>query len=283
VSYNANGKLIVLAGPSPGSEYVLDKTITNIGREGGTDLVLNVPGVSRRHARILNKDGNYYLEDIGSSNGTFLNGQAVAAAQQLASGDEIALGNTVKLRFELPELAADLAATRLHAADATDIAYPATAIEAPLPEKVVKETTPPPRIAVSLASGTSVSHELKGQQITIGRAADNDIVLDSPIVSRYHAKLVKDGDKYRIDPLPQVSNPVTINEQPVSAPRQLNHGDVLHIGRSDSPHRVTIAYQESPAVSQAPPMPATVAKVGEDAGTMLAEDFVLPTSVRPPE
>ena len=130
--------------------------------------------------------------DLGSVNGTFLNGQRVMAAQQIASGDEIALGNTVKLRFELPDLAADMAATRLHTADATNIEYPATAIEAPLPGR---EPTQPPRITISLASGMSVTHELTGQQITVGRAADNDIVLDSPIVSRYLAKLVKDGER----------------------------------------------------------------------------------------
>ncbi|WP_233585985.1 FHA domain-containing protein [Corallococcus sp. CA054B] len=63
-----------------------------IGRTSENDLVLHDHGVSRRHARITARDGRYFAEDVGSANGTQLNGQLLSGEKQLRDGDRITVG-----------------------------------------------------------------------------------------------------------------------------------------------------------------------------------------------
>ena len=63
-----------------------------IGRISENDLVLHDPGVSRRHARIVVRADIYFVEDLGSSNGTALNGTLLSGEQQLRDGDRITVG-----------------------------------------------------------------------------------------------------------------------------------------------------------------------------------------------
>jgi predicted component of type VI protein secretion system len=63
-----------------------------IGRAPDCDYVLNLPMVSRRHARVFRADDRTWLEDLGSLNGTYLNGQPVKRKTEVVSGDSIHLG-----------------------------------------------------------------------------------------------------------------------------------------------------------------------------------------------
>lgn len=63
-----------------------------IGRTSENDLVLHDNGVSRRHANLVERLGLYFVEDLGSSNGTDLNGKKITEAQQLRDGDRITVG-----------------------------------------------------------------------------------------------------------------------------------------------------------------------------------------------
>ena len=74
-----------------------------LGRDPGCDLVLDAPGVSRRHARLRESDGRFAIEDLGSTNGTRVNGAAVRHPVRLAPGDRIELGAAVVLTFEQEE------------------------------------------------------------------------------------------------------------------------------------------------------------------------------------
>jgi len=99
-------KLVVVQTGRVGQEFGVTKDSVNIGRldpDGGVwpeiDLSQDDPGsqVSRKHARIFFKDGNYFIEDLGSTNGTFINkGPRLAPSvpQELKSGDEIIMGRT---------------------------------------------------------------------------------------------------------------------------------------------------------------------------------------------
>jgi ABC-type multidrug transport system ATPase subunit/pSer/pThr/pTyr-binding forkhead associated (FHA) protein len=73
-------------------------TVLTIGREQGSDIVLASPLVSRRHARLIDRDGSRVLEDLGSTNGTFVNGVRVQRAV-LAASDIIRIG-PYKLTFD---------------------------------------------------------------------------------------------------------------------------------------------------------------------------------------
>jgi hypothetical protein len=71
-----------------------------LGRSRQCDVVLNDPNVSREHAEIRPRGGSWVLTDLGSTNGSRLNGRAVNGSEVVKPGDEIELGATV-LRFEL--------------------------------------------------------------------------------------------------------------------------------------------------------------------------------------
>jgi len=76
-------------GANPGQLYSLDGESSILGRHPECDIVLDAAAVSRQHARILKFEGNFYVEDLNSRNGTFVNGRQVIQRQQLNEGDEV--------------------------------------------------------------------------------------------------------------------------------------------------------------------------------------------------
>lgn len=72
-------------------EYVLNEKIT-IGRGTQNDIILRDPYVSKKHAKIVEDEGKYFLEDLDSANGTYLNNQKVLDVTILKNGDRIKLG-----------------------------------------------------------------------------------------------------------------------------------------------------------------------------------------------
>ncbi len=91
----AGESLVIHEGAGVGSEYRVDGELI-LGRERETaDLVLDDPGVSGRHARVLPDHGAVLVEDLGSSNGTYVNGQRISGPVELAVGDELRVGATV--------------------------------------------------------------------------------------------------------------------------------------------------------------------------------------------
>lgn len=81
--------LTARSGPSYGKRFDLEKAETVLGRHPDCDVTIEVGAVSRQHARILESDGIFQLEDLKSRNGTFLNGQLIAAPTSLSDGDMI--------------------------------------------------------------------------------------------------------------------------------------------------------------------------------------------------
>ena len=91
----ADASLVIHEGAGAGSEHPVDGELI-LGREpASADLVIEDPGVSRRHARVRTGNGTVTVEDLGSSNGTFVNGERISRAVQLAAGDEIQVGDTI--------------------------------------------------------------------------------------------------------------------------------------------------------------------------------------------
>jgi hypothetical protein len=65
-----------------------------VGRAHGAELVLRDPEVSRRHARLESRNGIVFIDDLGSRNGTFLNGRRLHDALELRAGDAVDVGTT---------------------------------------------------------------------------------------------------------------------------------------------------------------------------------------------
>jgi len=94
--------LVIRQGPQAGMSFPLTGHQLVIGREEGTDVPLQDPEASRRHALISWQGGQYIIEDLGSTNGTFVNGIQLTAPQALNPGDSIGIGQTA-LVFHLAE------------------------------------------------------------------------------------------------------------------------------------------------------------------------------------
>ena len=84
--------LVTLQGPDAGRHFVCEEESTSIGRQGDCAVCLESPAVSRVHARVLHKDGDVYVEDLGSSNGTFVNGERIHGRRALIEGDTLQIG-----------------------------------------------------------------------------------------------------------------------------------------------------------------------------------------------
>jgi pSer/pThr/pTyr-binding forkhead associated (FHA) protein len=97
--------LAVLDGPDIGLEFTMDIPRIVIGRRGA-DINLNDRLVSRRHVSIEASGGRYLLKDLGSTNGTFLNGSPVSM-EFLKHGDEIQIGSTL-VRFRMKSMESDV-------------------------------------------------------------------------------------------------------------------------------------------------------------------------------
>ena len=95
-----NYQLTMRSGPTPGKTYQLDQEETIVGRDLANDIAISDPEVSRRHARFMRKEEEFLVEDLGSTNGTFLNGERISSPQELKVGDVITLGENVVLVFE---------------------------------------------------------------------------------------------------------------------------------------------------------------------------------------
>jgi pSer/pThr/pTyr-binding forkhead associated (FHA) protein len=93
----------MIAGSRAGAQYELDAQ-TLIGRHSACDLFLAEGAVSRWHCRIIRDTEGYYVEDLGSLNGTFVNGDRIRGRRQLDDGDEIQLYG-VRMRFRAADSA----------------------------------------------------------------------------------------------------------------------------------------------------------------------------------
>jgi pSer/pThr/pTyr-binding forkhead associated (FHA) protein len=87
--------LVIHEGAGAGSEHLVDGELTLGREEGSADLVIDDLGVSRQHARFLADGGAIRVEDLGSANGTYVNGERISRAVPLAAGDEVQVGATV--------------------------------------------------------------------------------------------------------------------------------------------------------------------------------------------
>ena len=95
-------QLAIRKGPKPGQIFSLFSATAIVGRDPICDITINDPEVSRQHARFTQTSDSYQIEDLGSTNGTFVNGKQIGSEPiQLAHGNEIQFGSGVNLIFEL--------------------------------------------------------------------------------------------------------------------------------------------------------------------------------------
>ena len=89
-----SASLVVRQGTQAGMNFSITGHQVVIGREEGLEIILQDPEASRRHCRISWQGGQYVIEDMNSTNGTFVNGVQITTPQMLNTGDSIGIGQT---------------------------------------------------------------------------------------------------------------------------------------------------------------------------------------------
>jgi len=85
------GELVIASGPDSGHSYKISGPAIRIGRAPDNDLVLRDPATSGHHARVERRGSQFFVVDLGSTNGTLVNGEVVME-KELKSGDAITIG-----------------------------------------------------------------------------------------------------------------------------------------------------------------------------------------------
>jgi len=99
-------RLTVRQGLTPGKVFELARDVIVIGRDLKADVVLNDPEISRNHCRLTVQGNGYQVEDLESTNGTFVNNQKVTAPRLLQPGDLLGLGENLVLEYGVSDAAA---------------------------------------------------------------------------------------------------------------------------------------------------------------------------------
>ncbi len=99
-------RLTIRQGATPGKVFEMAREVMVIGRDLKCDIVINDPEVSRNHTRLTAQPGGYLVEDLESTNGTFVNSQRVTAPKLMHPGDMLGLGENLVLEFGLSDAAA---------------------------------------------------------------------------------------------------------------------------------------------------------------------------------
>lgn len=96
----AQFQFVMRSGPTPGVTFPLDGDQIVVGRDSSNGVAINDAEVSRKHARMMFQGGKYVIEDLGSTNGTFVNGQRLAGPVVLKAGDVVSLGEKIVLMYD---------------------------------------------------------------------------------------------------------------------------------------------------------------------------------------
>lgn len=103
----AQYQLVLRVGPSPGKVFPLMKNEVTIGRDINNEIVINDAEISRKHCRLVMTADGFVIEDLGSTNGTWVNERRISSQHLLRNGESIRLGDNITLIYEMVGFDAD--------------------------------------------------------------------------------------------------------------------------------------------------------------------------------
>lgn len=214
----------------------LSKEVTRFGREPGLEGAIDAAAaiVSRRHAEIRRRDGRYILVDVGSFNGTLLNGRRIVEPEVLHHDDRIELGTGgPTIRFLDPAHPAPAPANQ-------PAQYPAVTPSGGLAQRsaassgklatMVLRSDSPMQITGGASAGMFIERPFGNTgQLTIGRGEECGIRLDGLLISNRHASVAKTTSGVAIEDLGS-TNGTYVNGERITGRKIIQPQDVIQIG-----------------------------------------------------
>ena len=203
-------------------ELTLENLPVHIGRKSQNDIVLEEKNVSRQHAQILMKDELYFIQDMGSTGGTRVNGEPVVE-KDIHTGDRIGIGS-FELLFNsgIPEDER----TIFDADDQTQLEEGTELDE----ERTLFYEEPVAKLIVVQSDFLEGEFPLEEEVTILGRDEEADITIDDKRISRQHCKISLVENGYVITDLGS-SNGTFVNSQRITE-KPLENGDQVQIGSS---------------------------------------------------
>lgn len=214
------GKLTLLNPEGPEHEFILAKATISLGRANTNDIILNDGRVSRGHARLVCGEKGVTISDMGSSNGTRVNGVRVERAS-LIPGDTISLGSQ-QLKYQVEDPSEDLGMTMID----TQVQLDQTINQEFLPVEI--NETSNPNLVVFTGDKTWRIDLDDLDQATIGREENCAVCIEAPNISRQHAEVQRKGDAFVLKDLGS-ANGTMVRGQKVQQ-HILSDGDVFRVG-----------------------------------------------------
>ncbi|MDP1545139.1 MAG: FHA domain-containing protein [Anaerolineales bacterium] len=149
-------QFVMRSGPTPGVTFPLDGDQLLIGRDSSNAVSINDAEVSRKHSRLSFQGGKYVIEDLGSTNGTFVNGQRLAGPVVLKAGDVVSLGEQIVLMYDAVNM--DAGAT---------VAVSRKAVQAPPMQASAPVYSQQPAPSYAAAASTPVASGKKNNMIPV--------------------------------------------------------------------------------------------------------------------
>lgn len=224
--------LTLLFGREVLGTYEMDRDVFVLGRATDCDIVVDNLNVSRHHCKIEKRDGLYYIEDLKSNNGTFLNGNRITS-ETLTFGDEIGIGKHTLL-FESHARASrrpdDSSAPPQHQV-AMEMDESGTVFVKPEQMAAIQQKMTAARRAHLRIAGVPGNHgtvDLGAGQIRIGRDPKNDVCVPGLFIGGTHCVIGHRPNGYYIEHVSGL-RPLRINGRKVRT-RSLADGDVIQVG-----------------------------------------------------
>ncbi|MBF0368844.1 MAG: FHA domain-containing protein [Magnetococcales bacterium] len=230
-------KVILLFKEKVRGEFGLPNPSSTVGRSADNDIHIDNLGVSRKHCRIVQQGNHFLVEDLGSNNGTWLNGNRINAITPLKDGDVIGIGKhhlqfVAGGRQAAPQKQSPAAAQSADSSADFDGTVFISAGKEPPPMPANVGTPGAAAFLSLLSSGDSVPGGRTrfdlSETMTLGKSSGADVRLSGFFTPGIAAVITQKADGFRVRPMGGWFKP-RLNGAKLTRIEMLSHGDLLEI------------------------------------------------------